>query len=37
MIGVIVTVALDITVSVTWWLTKQITTGTMYTVNYLLS
>ena len=36
MIGYITTIALDVTLSVAWWLTKQVTYSTIYTVRYML-
>jgi hypothetical protein len=37
MIGFITTVALDVTLGVAWWLTKQVTYGTIYTIRYIVS
>jgi hypothetical protein len=37
MIGLITTIALDVAVGTTWWLTKQATYCIIYTVRYMIS
>ena len=36
MIGFITTVALDVTLSLAWWVTKQVAYGAIYSVRYMV-
>ncbi len=37
MFAIITNIALDITVGVAWWITKQVTYGTIQTIKYIIN
>jgi hypothetical protein len=37
MFGFITSVALDVTLNIAWWLTKQVTYGTINTLRYMVT
>jgi hypothetical protein len=37
MLSLITTVAIDLTMSISWWVTKQIATGAVNAISYFIS